>query len=245
MRISCDSCGAPIPAGDVNIERLVAKCRRCDSVFAFGSRLGHAPAPRVRPPLPRGIRIESGEPPLPREGGYRSAPSAERGPLVISRRWFRMHHVFMLFFTIFWDGFLVVWYSTGIASGAPLEMLLFPLLHVAVGIGITYGVLMGLINRTTIRVEAGTLTVRHGPLPWFGNLTIDATRLRQLYLRRQNHRTKNGGSYSTWRVLAETDTLEALPIVGKLHDRDQAEYIEWAIEGHLGIEDDARSEQES
>lgn len=245
MRISCDSCGALIPASDVNVEKLVAKCRRCHSVFAFGSRLGHAPAPRVRPPLPRGLRIESGEPPTPSEGGYRSAPSAARGPLVISRRWFRMHHVFMLLFAIFWDGFLVVWYSLGIASGAPIEMLLFPLLHVAVGIGITYGALMGLINRTTIRVEAGRLTVRHGPLPWFGNLTTDATRLRQLYLRRQTHRTENGGSYPTWKVLAETDTLEAQPIVSKLNDRDQAEYIEWVIEEHLGIENVPRDEEES
>lgn len=245
VRLTCESCGAPIPAADINVEKLVAKCGRCDSVFAFDPRLGHPTrTPRRRPPMPRGITVESGEPPLSTAEGYRTAAAPrERGPLVITRRWFRPLHVFLLVFAICWDGFLVLWYVLGLSTGAPIAMLLFPLLHVAAGAGVTYAALTGLVNRTVLRVEGGKLTVRHEPLPWIGNVEIETARLRQLYLRRRTHRTKNGGMYYTWNVQAETDALEAITILARLHDREQAEYIEWAVEEHLGIEHDPSYEQ--
>lgn len=237
VQLFCKSCGSPVPAADVHLERLVAKCRRCNAVFAFGAHLGRAaPAPRRRPPLPRGLRVESGEPPLPAEGGYRTAAVRERGPLVITRRWFRPLHLFLLVFAMVWDGFLVSWYAAVARTGGSIEML-FPLLHVAAGVAVTYAAVTGLVNRTVLRVEGGKLSVRHGPLPWIGNVEIETARLRQLYVRRRMHHTKNG-TYYTWSVQADTDDFETITLLARLHDREQAEYIEWAVEAHLGIEDD-------
>ena len=55
----------------------------------------------------------------------------------IVRRWFGPQVIFMTLFAVAWDVFLVFWYSMAGGSGN-LMMLLFPLIHVAVGIGITY-----------------------------------------------------------------------------------------------------------
>ncbi len=238
MKLSCESCGALIPADDINLERLVAKCRHCDSVFSFDGRLAGRVAPRRRPPLPKGLAIEKGEPPLPSEPTYRTAPVAERGPLEITRRWFRPHHLGLLFFCVFWDGFLVVWYSLGSLMHVPLLFFIFPLLHVAVGLGLTYSTLAGLVNRTFIGVADGSLSIRHAPLPWFGNRSIPVEHLRQLYVRDRVSRGQSGNSTTRWELLAETGDDRTLELVTGLPDRDQAEYLEWAIEEHLGIEDE-------
>ncbi len=42
MKLTCPECGAHIPADNINVERLVAKCGACDAVFAFGGQLGAA-----------------------------------------------------------------------------------------------------------------------------------------------------------------------------------------------------------
>ena len=35
MRVSCKSCGAAVPAANLNLDRMVAKCGACHAVFAF------------------------------------------------------------------------------------------------------------------------------------------------------------------------------------------------------------------
>ena len=70
MRVLCPSCGAPVPAADVHLENLAAKCRACDAVFPVRHLGPVAAPPKERPPMPKGLSIEGGEPPLPDEGGY-------------------------------------------------------------------------------------------------------------------------------------------------------------------------------
>ena len=35
MELFCPDCGDSVPAADVNVQAMVAKCRRCDAVFCF------------------------------------------------------------------------------------------------------------------------------------------------------------------------------------------------------------------
>src|SRR5690606_5247899 len=77
------------------------------------------------------------------------------GGLVFTRRWFQPVFLFLAFFCLMWDGFLVVWYgiafaTLGTAKGPGLMMFVFPLIHVAVGVGLTYYTICGFFNRTEV-----------------------------------------------------------------------------------------------
>jgi len=58
---------------------------------------------------------------------------------------------------------------------------IFPLIHVSVGVGLSYFTLCGFVYKTRIAVRAGALTVRHGPLPWLGARTVASRELKQLF----------------------------------------------------------------
>ncbi|MCB9596875.1 MAG: hypothetical protein H6719_29400 [Sandaracinaceae bacterium] len=240
MKLTCPTCLAPLAASDVNMEQLVGRCVPCDDLFSIADQVrGGKAAPRRRPGLPSGIRIERGEPPLPPADGYREAAPREApaGDLLLRRRWFSFQHIFLLFFCIAWDAFIVFWY-TGVTSGpAPWIFYVFPIAHVAVGVGLTYRTLAGLLNTTRIAITGGVLTVRHGPIPWLGNRELPVHTLRQLYVRRKTSRTKNGGQSTRWSVHAETDDRVDLQLLSGLESEEQARYVEWVIEDHLGIVD--------
>jgi hypothetical protein len=44
-----------------------------------------------------------------------------------------------------------------------------------------YYAITGYVNKTTVNVDYGQLTVRHGPLPWWGDRQIEPTHIVQLY----------------------------------------------------------------
>jgi hypothetical protein len=93
MIVSCPTCRQRIPADDVNVQLAIAKCAACNVVFEFADQVGRDRAPirdRGTVPMPKGIRVE------------------ELGSdLTISWRWWRWSALFLLFFCIIWDGFLV------------------------------------------------------------------------------------------------------------------------------------------
>lgn len=61
-------------------------------------------------------------------------------------------------FTIFWLGFLVFWYANVLARGS-LVMLAFPLVHVAVGVGMARKVLHDVRGRERLRFGDDALTI--------------------------------------------------------------------------------------
>jgi hypothetical protein len=220
MQLSCPECGAGILADDVNLENLVAKCASCHEVFGFDDRI-ERPEPASKPTvsMPRGINV--------REGA---------GGLIITRRWFTWAVTFLLVFCVFWDGFLVVWYGIAFSQNAPLIMIIFPVLHVAVGVGVTWFTLACLINRTVIRAGYDRLTVRHGPVPWPGRRTLRAHDLSQLYCEQRERRDRDGDvrrRYHLNAITLEGDRIKLLAV----DDLDQARFIEQQIERFLGIED--------
>jgi len=153
-----------------------------------------------------------------------------------SWRWFEWHVVFMTAFVIFWNGFLINWYSMWDPSKG-LMMALFPLLHVGVGIGLTYWALAGWLNRTHVVVGQGRMSVRSGPLPWLGNQDLDATALRQLYVQEKVNQGRNGTTVK-YELHALTRDGKNLLLVRTLKSREQAIYLEQEIEKALGIRDE-------
>jgi hypothetical protein len=117
MEIKCTSCGARVPADDVNLDRLVAKCRTCDCVFDFSGQLAATsseakPHRRAFVGLPAGMKVVVDEREVGDADDYRLAAGDHRGDFIVRRRWFDpATHIFMIVFCVFWDGFLAFWYS--------------------------------------------------------------------------------------------------------------------------------------
>ena len=157
--VHCPGCHALVPAADINIAALVAKCGNCNRIFPLSiQNLQAAGATKGEPELgcPGGVVREVGP----------------GGELFIRLSWFHPILIFMAFFCVFWDGFLVFWYAMALARPAQGMMwmpLLFPLLHVAVGVGLTYYVISGFLNSTRILIDDEFVHIRHQPLPWRGN----------------------------------------------------------------------------
>ncbi|HEY9072086.1 MAG TPA: hypothetical protein VIV61_17640 [Candidatus Ozemobacteraceae bacterium] len=226
--MNCPYCGSPVPSSDVNIVRLIAKCKSCNEVFSFGE--GGAPV-SGHPAAKRGAE----PPPMP--ANLQAAVIGDT--LHIRYKWFRPSILFLMFFAIAWDSFLVFWYSAAIFVSGPEKfiMLLFPIAHLAVGVAITYAVLCGLFNTTTVSVSRGALGIRHAPFSWgFGNILVPVGELDQLYCRSEKSHSKNGTT-TTYSLHAILTNGKHLDLIKNLEDRDLASYLEYAIEGHLGIED--------
>jgi hypothetical protein len=233
MAVKCVSCGAEIPAGDVNLERALAKCVRCNAVFDIGAQI-QRPARRPVVPMPKNIRILAPEGDTASSyetaSAYRAAPPQAR--VILERRWFTPAHVFFAFFCVTWDGVLAVWYSAAIRSPS-LASLVFPMFHVAVGVLVTYATLCGFFNRTRIVLGDGRFMIVHAPLPWPGNRSVDVAALDQLYC--QEHiGSKGSRTYSLNMRSKDGQTTQLLKGLG---DADQALFIEQTLEARLGIVD--------
>lgn len=235
--IACSACATTLRPQDMSLETMAARCPGCGALVDLRGVLPDAAPARQeesqpvlgqRPaltqdalpmPLPRGLHVE------------------DRGSeLVLVRRWFSWVYIFLAFFSVVWNGFLVFWYVIAFSADAPLAFKLFPLLHVTVGAFISYLTLAGFVNRTTMVVERDHLTVRHGPLPWRGNVDVSIGSLEQLYCTEKISHGRNGTTvrYGVEAVLRDGRNLK---VVTGLDERDQALYIEERMERHLGIVD--------
>ena len=116
--------------------------------------------------------------------------------------------------------------------------MLFPLIHVTIGVGITYWTVASMINKTYLSIERGELIITHGPLPWFGYRRIPGIMMDQIYAKSHVTHGKNGPhtDYQLWHF-NNTGRHE------KLHANnltmDQVHYFEQQIELALGIKDRA------
>ncbi len=225
MKLYCKECGSLIPADDMNIATMTAKCGKCNSVFSFSDKIGgessfeDKSARRASVPLPKGIVAEE-----------------QNGKLHISLKWFRWTNLFLTFFTIFWDCFTIVWFGISISNGAYF-MLPFGSLHAAVGLFLTYTVLANHINKTSITVDRENVSVKIGPLPWPGNHLIKSSDVTQLYSKSVITRNRNSES-EHFEVHAVLKNRTHLCLAKTLEEMEQAFYIEQKIEDFLKIEDE-------
>jgi len=222
LAYDCPNCNAPlqIPAGrqqffcqfcgtSLTVPRTPATARRGDSDSG-------QPKPLV--PIPEKLRVQE----LGRD-------------LRISWRWFQPAILFLVPFCIAWNSFLVGWYSIAAGSNGPpgafkIIFVLFPIGHVAVGLGLLYVCLVGILNRTTIDVTRGTIRVSHGPLPGKRGRTLSIDDVDQLYVKRN-------GDAKSYSLVAQLDSRHKIKLLPKQNDATVARAVEQLIESHLGIDD--------
>jgi hypothetical protein len=222
--ITCKRCGAIIPADDINLQTMVAKCRSCNAVFSIAEQIPQAdswaaPA-RLDVPLPERFTVEH---PV---GGLR-----------ISWRWFTPVAIFLAVFAVFWNSFVCAWMGMAIAGGAG-AFALFGTFHALVGLGIAYGAVTMFVNSTKVEASYGSLSVRHGPLPAFGNKDLARDAIRQLYCveRVRSLRHSSSVSYELQAIKADGSSVGLLK---GIQNAEQALYLEQELERFLGIKDEA------
>jgi hypothetical protein len=223
--LKCPSCSSPFEESAFDLDHGLVRCQYCGTLTTLPSTVRR----------PQGL-IERGPLALPKQMSIE--PTAHGMRLV--RKWFSPVVFFLIPFCVVWNGFLIFWYVAAFSTGAPMVATLFPLIHVAVGVGLAYFTLALLINRTEIAVERGEVVITHAPLPWFGYRRIPGVMIDQIYAKVHITHGKNGPStdYQLW--LVNTSGKHE-----KLHannlSQEQALYIEQQLEKALGIKDRAIS----
>jgi hypothetical protein len=230
----------------LHLDRGIAVCSACGAVQRLPGPIASESQSASDPPQ---SRKPPGDVPIP------SCFTVEDlgNELTIRRRWFHWALFFLLFFAIAWDSFLVGWYwmltsgpfggNNGMPGPFKVIFFVFPIAHVAVGVGLTYFVLVGFLNSTIIRVADGMLSVRHGPLPWRGNLDLPTDGIEQIYCQNKLHTNRNDGRTTTsmqYEVHAVINGNKQ-KLLGGLLEADQALFVEQRLERFLGIEDRAVS----
>ena len=153
--------------------------------------------------------------------------------ITIRRKWMSATAFGLLFFSLFWNGFMVVWMSIAISQGTMI-MAAFGTLHAGVGIFLAYYTICLFINKTDIEVSSSFLSVTHHPLPWFGKKNIPVHDVSQLFCEKKVTRNKNSTTITYEVHVVTTDNKKKKLLTG-LPESDQATFIEKEIETTLGI----------
>ena len=153
----------------------------------------------------------------------------------IKRKWFNFSFIFFTLFVIVWDGFLFNWYWMAFSS-FNIMAIFFPLLHLSIGLGLTYYVVAGYLNKTFVDVDFDSLIIKHRPIPFWGNKNIRSKTLTQIYCKRDGPYGFLNRAYS-YSVRAITNDRENIELLSGLDSSEQALFIEQEIEKFLGITD--------
>lgn len=221
MKIRCPTCNGEIPASDIYLSDKTAKCAFCNNVFSYAGQVPDPGQSRERSAVgkPRNFTL-----------------TRSNDGLLITRRWFTLGVIPLTFFCLFWNGFMIVWFSIAFTKKIYI-MALFGSLHGAVGLGMLYAVLAGYFNKTCIRIARDSLQVTHQPFPWPGRKMFKRGDLRQLYSKDVTRYGEHGPS-STYSVQVMTKTGKTIELISGLLSSEEALFIEQEVEKYLRIEDE-------
>jgi DNA-directed RNA polymerase subunit RPC12/RpoP len=215
MELHCAACQAALHAEDVRVDLGLAKCPRCGATRRL--------APH-RPKVARPARLREEE---------------DDQRIVLSWRWLDLKHVSTVRLCVVWNVILVLPLTRGTLPGDwPMH-----LPNVGIGLYLGYVSLAGLLNTTRVEASQRGLIIRQGPLPWPGNRTIPCHTLTQLYCQERGGRRGILPALarvflsSSYRLLALDARGREVKLLSGIADKEQALYLEQALERQLGIED--------
>jgi len=238
MQVLCPRCGQPIPGVDIDLTTQSAVCRPCGEITSLATLGTKATValptfgPPQAGPAPPAFGVEAfGAAPA---GLYRPADLSwaevndSPGTWSVTITPPRAAAFGLLFFAVFWDGFLVFWYGAAAsAKHAPLVMFLFPLLHVGAGVLITHSALCGLLNRMMVRLSGDVFEFRRGPIPQGGAVREPAMNIagfEATQTRGAGVRSRGRQSQPTWGVHLLTRDRRSIPVKFGFLDPAHADY---------------------
>jgi hypothetical protein len=130
-----------------------------------------------------------------------------------------------------WNSFLVGWYWSALRTPEKRWMwfaMVWCLPHVCVGVLLLYATLAGFLNRTVIKVTSESLTVRNGPVPWFGNRSMRIDELERLSCENETDPESQSWIY-TYGVYGLTKGGGKVDLITELDDA-QALFIKQELE---------------
>jgi len=231
ITLECPSCGGRTTFSNDAYQFV---CEYCGNQHIFrllmespGSNQAHPPREVEPQPQPKARPLR----PRPREVTIAKSD----GRLEISWRWFSWKFIPLAIFCVAWDGFLCFWYSMAIGMpGAPWIMIVFPIAHLAVGIGMTYYTLAGFFNRSDLLIDEGVFSVRHGPFPWWGEINVPVSQIDQFYCKEKRSSKNNSSTFQLSVILKDGRKKDLL---SNLDTPEIGFYIEGQIENWLSIPD--------
>lgn len=160
--------------------------------------------------------------------------------LGITLNWYSPKSLFLVFFALIWNLFLLFFYSGLFIGGADLLSFLFPSIHLVVGLFLAYSAAAKLFNKTYLDIHDDHLHIEHKPLPWWkGKKKIPIDSITQIYVKEKITRNKNRTHrYYTLRALIKDGFDMELLNIGDLSS-EKAKEIENQIEAFLSISDEA------
>ncbi|MFT5762989.1 MAG: hypothetical protein ACI8VT_003234 [Saprospiraceae bacterium] len=225
MHLNCPECRAPISYDDVNLVQTIAKCKFCNNIFDFKNKIGSSEE------LPGRYRKEIVIPP-----GIEVLHLMSELEIMIN--WRRSAKTFTIFFALFWNAFITIFFTIAFLQGEPV-MFLFSIPFFLVGIYLIYASLGYVLNTSYITVDENRLSLVHKPI----NFLIQKDRhyspneIKQLFVRKYSVGKTNDKPVYAFAVDLILKSGKQQTLVKALHSVDYARYIEQEIEYYLKIKD--------
>ncbi len=221
--LKCKMCHTPIKKEDVRLEWEYAICSACGTVFGPGAKYAQGHLPEINQARKfaalNGVRITN-----------------ETGELVITCDWISTKSL-----AILWG---VVW--TGVFS-IPILLMFFVVEDIIVPIImlspfaialliILYRAACILINSTLLHVAQGSLTVQHGPLPWFGNLNLKTNSIDQVYVKENVAYYQNNQPHYAYQLIARFDSHTDITLLN-MRDPHPLRHIARELREYLNLQE--------
>ena len=159
---------------------------------------------------------------------------AKPGSFVARWRWFSAKALFLVPFTIFWNGIMVTM-ALGATEGFkhPERMLVDLVIpHVWVGVGLAYYCLALFLNSTRVEFHDGKLEVHHGPVFWRGNRKLGVGEVQQLFV--VEKRLNRSITYELCGLMRDG---KRMTVLSGVDDEASARFLEVRLEQAMNIRD--------
>jgi hypothetical protein len=162
--MNCTRCNGQIQAEDCNLSTLVARCRACQHVFRFADQLepeAQEPPATLRAKRPANLVVDNRSSAFGRRIWWPWADArAKSGTILVC---------------VYCDAMLaLLWFFPSNPQRLYDPAYLVPMsFFVAVAVCLNYYTVARVVNRTSVELDGGQLTLRHGPVPWPGNRAFE------------------------------------------------------------------------
>lgn len=209
MPDNCRNCGAAFESSSIKPNYL--QCNYCKAVYPLPEGMKGKLTPQIKKPRQINVFVKNDK-------------------LEIQRKWYSGMTIFLTIFAAFWNMSLFFFFS--FFNDASIYG--FGALHIAAGAFIAYLAATGFLNTTFITIARNKLTVKHRPLWWPGNQTIDADDIIQYYVKKEVSNRDNN-SQVMFSLMAILKDHTEISVLKNIDNYDHAAFIEKVIEDYSDI----------